>query len=183
MIRLCSPCTGQVFALFQKLLLYSKHVHRCVAKIASFQKCSHCAGSIQITSQLPFQISVVHSCVYNSPFTNEMLRCNFCSDKNVQTGSGPFQKPIRYRTFHFLQRSKGVLFRSKNCSRTSASSVNRGSVRYTFCNAPFTIWYSVNDTPVLGVFLCDVFFENPKNIDIQFSTKKSFSKEKASLTS
>ena len=27
--------------------------------------------------------------------------CNFCSHGSVQTRSVPFQKPIRYRTFHF----------------------------------------------------------------------------------
>ena len=34
-------------------------------------------------------------------FTKRRFRCDFCSDKSVQTWFGPFQKPIRYTTFHF----------------------------------------------------------------------------------
>ena len=41
--------------------------------------------SIQITSQLPFQVSIVHNCLDNSPFTNRRFRCNFCSGNSVQT--------------------------------------------------------------------------------------------------
>ena len=63
--------------------------------------------------------------------------CNFCSDKSVHTWFGPFQKPIRYGTFHFQQRSGAVLFRSRNCFESSVPSVNRSPIRYTFCDAPF----------------------------------------------
>ena len=62
---------------------------------------------------------------------------NFCSDKSVQTWFGPFQKPIRYGTFHFQQRSGAVLFRNRKCFESSVSSVNRSPIRYTFCDAPF----------------------------------------------
>ena len=65
------------------------------------------------------------------------FRCNFCSDKSVQTWFSPFQKPIRYGTFHFQQRSGAVLFRSRNCFESSVPSVNRSPIRYTFCDAPF----------------------------------------------
>ena len=65
------------------------------------------------------------------------FRCNFCSDKIVQTWFGPFQKPIRHGTFHFQQRSGAVLFRSRNYFESSIPSVNRSPIRYTFCDAPF----------------------------------------------
>ena len=70
-------------------------------------------------------------------FTKMRFRCNFCSDKSVQTWFGPFQKPIRYGTFYFQQRSGAVLFRSRNCFESSIPSVNRSPIRYTFCDAPF----------------------------------------------
>ena len=70
-------------------------------------------------------------------FTKTRFRCNFCSDRSVQTWLGPFQKPIRYGTFHYQQRSGAVLFRSRNCFENSAHSVNRSHIRYTFCDAPF----------------------------------------------
>ena len=74
-------------------------------------------------------------------FTKTRFRCNFCSDKSVQTWFGPFQKPIRYGTFHFQQRSGAVLLWSRNCFESSVLSVNRSPIRYTFYDAPF---YSVN---------------------------------------
>ena len=63
--------------------------------------------------------------------------CNFCSDKSVQTLFGPSQKPIRYGTFHFQQRSGAVLFRSRNCFESSSPSVNKSPIWYTSCDAPF----------------------------------------------
>ena len=56
---------------------------------------------------------------------------------SVQTCFGPFQKPIRYGTFHFQQRSGAVLFRSGKCFENSVPGVNRSPIRYTFCDAPF----------------------------------------------
>ena len=70
-------------------------------------------------------------------FTKTRFRYNFCSDKSVQTWFGPFQKPIRYGTFHFQQRSGAALFRSRKCFESSVSSVNRSPIRYTLCDAPF----------------------------------------------
>ena len=70
-------------------------------------------------------------------FTKTKFRCNFCSDKSVQTWFGPFQKPIRYGTFHFQQRGWAVLFRSRNCFESIIPSLNRSPIRYTFCDAPF----------------------------------------------
>ena len=84
-----------------------EYVHRCIAKIALFQNCSHSTGSIRITSQLPFQISIVHCCLDNSQFTNERFLHNFYSNKSIQTMSGSFQKPIRHRTLRFRQRNGG----------------------------------------------------------------------------
>ena len=72
---------------------------------------------------------------YNLP--KRGTRCNFCSDKSVHTWFGPSQKPIRYGTFHFQQRSGAILFRSRNCFESSIPSVNRSPIRYTFCDAPF----------------------------------------------
>ena len=77
---------------------------------------------------------------FKRSFTKTRFRCNFCSDKSVQTWFGPFQKPIRYRTFHFQQRSGAVqyvLFRSRKCFESSVPSVNRSPIWYTFCDAPF----------------------------------------------
>ena len=56
---------------------------------------------------------------------------------SVQTWFGPFQKPIRYGTFHFQQRSGAVLFRSRTCFKSSIPSVNRSPIRYIFWDAPF----------------------------------------------
>ena len=75
-------------------------------------------------------------------FTKTRFRCNFCSDKSVQTCFGPFQEPIRYRTFHFqhFPLSRAVLFRSRKCLESSVSGVNRVcehslcfKFRTTFC--------------------------------------------------
>ena len=71
------------------------------------------------------------------PKRGSAIRCNFCSDKSVHTWLRPFQKPIRYGTFHFQQRSRAVLFRSRNCFESSVPGVNRSHIRYTFCHAPF----------------------------------------------
>ena len=62
-------------------------------------------------------------------FTKTMFRCIFCSDKSVQTWFGPFQKPIRYGTFHFQQRSGAVLFRSRNSFESSIPIENRSPIR------------------------------------------------------
>ena len=61
----------------------------------------------------------------------------FLLRRSVQTYLGPFQRPIRYRTFHFQQRSGAVLFRSRNCFESSVLGVNRSPIWYTFCDAPF----------------------------------------------
>ena len=74
---------------------------------------------------------------FKRSFTKRRLHYNFCSDKSVQTWFGPFQKPIRYRTFYFQQRSGAVLFRSRKCFESSVPSVNISPVRYTFRDAPF----------------------------------------------
>ena len=68
-------------------------MHRCAAKIAQFQNCSHCICSFRITSQLPSQIITVHSCLDNSSFTNikKRFRCNFCSDKVFTLGPDRFK--------------------------------------------------------------------------------------------
>ena len=70
-------------------------------------------------------------------FTKTRFRCNFCSDKSVQTWFGPFQKPIRYGTFHFQHRSGAVLFRIRNCFESRIPSVNRSPILYTFWDTPF----------------------------------------------
>ena len=70
-------------------------------------------------------------------FSKTRFCCNFCSDKSVHTWVGPFQKPIRYGTFHFQQWSGTVLFRSRNCFESSVPGVNRSPIWYTFCDAPF----------------------------------------------
>ena len=70
-------------------------------------------------------------------FTKTRFRCNFRSDKSVQTWLGPFQKPIQYGRFHLQQRSRAVLFWSRKCFQSSVPGVNRSHIQYTFCNAPF----------------------------------------------
>ena len=87
------------------------------------------ALSVTQIATLPFDLKRL--------FSKTRFRCNFCSDKSVYTWFGPFQKPIRYGTFHFQQRSGAVLFRSRNCFESSVPSVNRSPVRYTFCVTPF----------------------------------------------
>ena len=42
---------------------------------------------------------------FKRSLTKTRFRCNFCSDESVQTWFVRFQKPIRYRTFHFLRSS------------------------------------------------------------------------------
>ena len=71
-------------------------------------------------------------------FTKTRFRCNFCTDKSVQTLLRPFQKPIQYGTFHFQQQIGAILFRSRNCYfESSVPSMNRSPIRYSFCDAPF----------------------------------------------
>ena len=70
-------------------------------------------------------------------FTKTRFRCSFCSDRSVQTWFGPFQKPIRYGTFHFQQRSGAVVFLSRKSFESSTPSVNRSPIWYTCCDAPF----------------------------------------------
>ena len=67
------------------------------------------------------------------------FRCNFCSDKSVQTRLRTFQKPIQYRTF---SRTEQYWFRSRNCFENSVPSVSRNPIRYTFCDPLFHYWYS-----------------------------------------
>ena len=85
------------------------------------------ALSVMQFATLPFDLK--------RSFTKTRFHCNFCSDKSVQTWFGPFQKPIRYGTFHFQQRSGAALFRSRNCFENSIPGVNRSPIRYTFCDA------------------------------------------------
>ena len=92
----------------------------CGAKIVL--KGSQCAV-IQFT-MLPFDLK--------RSFMSTRFRCIFCSDL-TRTVS----KHIRYRTFHFQQRSGAVLFRSRNCFESSVPGVNRSPIQYTFCNTPF----------------------------------------------
>ena len=92
---------------------------------------SVCAGALSViqSTTLPFDL--------NRSFTKTRFRCNFCSDKSVQTWLGPFQKPIRYGTSHFQQRSGAVLFQSRKRFESSVPSVNRSPIQHTFCDAPF----------------------------------------------
>ena len=90
-------------------------------------------------------------------FTKTRFRCNFCSDKSVQTWFGLFQKPIRYGTFHFQQRSGAVLFRSRNCFESSIPCVNRSPILFSFCDAPFH--YPVQCEHSL-ILCCFFFFWN-----------------------
>ena len=69
------------------------------------------ALSVIRSATLPFDLK--------RSFTSTRFRYNFCSDKIVQTWLGPFQKRIRYGTFHFQQQSGAVLFRSRNCFENS----------------------------------------------------------------
>ena len=87
------------------------------------------ALSVMQFATLPFDLKRL--------FTKTRFRCNFCSDKIVQTWFGAFQKPTRYGTVHFQQQSGAVLFRSRNCFESSIPSVNRSPIPYTFCDAPF----------------------------------------------
>ena len=81
---------------------------------------------------------------FKRPFTKTRFRCNFCSDKSVQTWFGPFQKSIRYGTFHFQQFNRAVLFKSRKCLESSISSVNRSPVQFTLCDSlfhwPVQVW-------------------------------------------
>ena len=66
----------------------------------------------------------------------------------------PFQKPIRYGTFHFQQRSGAVMFRNRICFTNSVPSVNRNPIRYTFRDAPFH--YPVQCEHSLNHTRCDI---------------------------
>ena len=72
-----------------------------------------------------------------NPLCNLQRSVLIWKDNLPKRGSVASQKPIRYGTFHFQQRSRAVLFRSRNCFESSSPSVNRSPIRYTFCDAPF----------------------------------------------
>ena len=101
-------------------------------------KCRNCSEAFPVWTEAPsvIQFAMVRFDLKGS-FTKTRFRCNFCSDRSVQTWLGPFQKPIRYATFHFQQRSGAVLCRSRNWFESIIPSVNRSPIRYTFCDAPF----------------------------------------------
>ena len=96
--------------------------------------------------------SPIRYAIWNAPFWFEKNNlpkrgsgCNFCSDKSVQIWFGPFQKPIRYGTFHFQQRSGAVLFRSRNCFESTLFLVWTEALSGTLsATLRFTIRYSVN---------------------------------------
>ena len=100
--------------------------------------CRNCSKAFPVWTETlsDMQFATLHFDLKRS-FTKTRFRCNFCSNKSVQTWFGPFQKPIRYGTFHFQQRSGAVMFRSRNCFESSIPSVNRSPIQYTFCDAPF----------------------------------------------
>ena len=106
-------------------------------KIVSL-RCRNCSVSFPVWTQA---LSVIQFATLRfdlkSSLTNTRFHCIFCSYKSVQTWFGPFQKPLRYVTFHFQQRRGAVLFRSRNCFESSIPGVNRIPIRYTFCDTPF----------------------------------------------
>ena len=117
----CKSCSGTVWTRINVLL-------RCRKCSEAFPVWTEALSVIQFAKP-PFDLK--------RSFTKTRFRCNFYSDRSVQTWLGPFQKPIRYGTFHFQQRSEAVLFRSRNCLESSVPDVNRSPIRYTFCDAPF----------------------------------------------
>ena len=114
-------CSGTVWTRINVLL-------RCGNCSEAFPVWTEALSVIQFAT-LPFDLK--------RSFTKTRFCCNFCSDKSVQSWFGPFQKPIRYGTFHFQQRNRAALFRSRKCFESSVPSVNRRPIRYTFCDAPF----------------------------------------------
>ena len=64
------------------------------------------------------------------------FRCNFCSDKSVQTSLRPFQKPIQYGMLSTAKQSSTVP-EQKLLRKEPVPSVSRSPIQYTFCNAPF----------------------------------------------
>ena len=124
----CKSCSGTVWTRINVLLW-------CRNCSEAFPVWTEALSVIQFAT-LPFDLKRL--------FSKTRFRCNFCSDKSVHTWSGPFQKPIRYETFHFQQRSGAVLFRSRNCFESSVlvrTEAISGTLSVTF---RFTIRYSVN---------------------------------------
>ena len=107
-------------------------LHNTINILLWCRKCSEAfpvwteALSITQFATLPFDVKRL--------FTNMRFRCNFCSNRSVQTWLGPSQKPIPYRMFHFEQWSGAVLFQSRNCFESSVPSVNGSSIQYTSCD-------------------------------------------------
>ena len=90
------------------------------------------------------QFTTLHFDVKRS-FTKTRFRCNFCTDRSVQTSLGPFQKPFRYGTFHFQQRSGAVLlFQSRNCFESSVPVLTEALSGTLSATLRSTIRYSVN---------------------------------------
>ena len=117
----CKSCSGTVWTRINVLL-------RCRNCSEAFPVWTEALSVTQFAT-LPFDLKRL--------FSKTRFRCNFCYDKSVHTWFGPFQKPIRYGTFHFQQLSGAVLFRSRNCFESRVPSVNRSPIQYTFCGAPF----------------------------------------------
>ena len=141
-IPLCQIYTEAMFTLYR--------IGFCsVAKAAQVQceqELMFCCGAEIVPKrsqceQKPYPSHNLQHCLWFEKiiFQNEVpsVAIKFCSNKSVHTWFGLFQKPIRYGTFHFQQRSGAVLFRSRHCFESSVPGVNRSPIQYTFCGAPF----------------------------------------------
>ena len=96
-ILFCGGCLlGYVHTVPDRFLLRCKSCSGTVwTRINVLLQCRNCSEALSVIqfATLPFDLK--------RSFTKMRFRCNFCSDRSVQTWLGPFQKPIRYRTLHF----------------------------------------------------------------------------------
>ena len=136
--RMGIPHTCCLNTVPDRFLLHFKSCSGTVwTRIYVLLQCRNCSEAFPVWTEalsviqfatLPFDLK--------RSFTKTLtrFRCNFCSDKSVQTWFRPFQKPIQYGIFSGTEQ---YWFPSRNCFENSVPSVSRSPVRYTFCDALF----------------------------------------------
>ena len=93
--------------------------------------CSHHIGSIFVLVWQRQTYPRVHESDNEIPFQKR----GRSAEQVVHIRSGAFQKAIRYRTYHFWNRSVPARNRHRNCAGPVGSNVNRRPIRYGFWGA------------------------------------------------
>ena len=137
-------------AVPNRFLLHFKSCSGTVwTRIYVLLQCRNCSEAFPVwTEALPVIQCATLPFDLKRSFTKTLtkFRCNFCSDKSVQTWLRPFQKPIQYGTFHFQQQNRAVQFWSRNCFQNSQFLVWAEALFGTLSvTLRFTIWYSARN--------------------------------------